>query len=173
MSTRRSAQPAIRPARPADLTALVEALDHATFFTDRMGRQSDDRGVLLTAWEGDRPVGAVYVWREPADEAEVREHLPDVPLLNRLEVVRARRNDGIGTRLVAAAERLLAADGCEQVALAVEKTNVDAARLYERLGYLDWQRGDVTCYSEETDETGRPIAEQCIILVKQLTGSAP
>jgi ribosomal protein S18 acetylase RimI-like enzyme len=91
-----------------------------------------------------------------------------VPLLNRLEVVAERRNGGIGTRLVRAAERLLAADGHVRVALAVEKSNSDAERLYKRLGYQDWQLGDVTCYSEETDEDGRPIPEQCMILVKWL-----
>lgn len=158
----------IRPARPNDVTALVGALGHATFFADRMRRQQHDGGVLLTAWEDDRPVGAVYVWWEPADEPEVRDHLPGVPLLNRLEVVPARRNSGIGTRLVEAAEHLLADAGHGHVALAVEKTNVDAARLYERLGYADWQLGDVICYSEETDEYGRRIPEQCMMLVKNL-----
>jgi GNAT superfamily N-acetyltransferase len=150
------------------VTAIVDALGHATFFADRMGRQQHNKGVLLTAWEDGRPVGAVYVWREPADEPEVRTQLPDVPLLNRLEVIAERRNDGIGTQLVEEAERLLADDGCHQVALAVEKTNVDAARLYERLGYQDWRQGDVTCYSEETDETGHRIPEQCVVLVKNL-----
>jgi GNAT superfamily N-acetyltransferase len=158
----------IRPARPADLTAIVDALGHAEFFANRIERQRRNQGVLLTAWEADRPVGGVYVWLEPADEPEVREQLPGVPLLNRLEVVAERRNGGIGTRLVSAAERLLAAGGHVRVALAVEKSNSDAERLYKRLGYQDWQLGDVTCYSEETDEDGRPIPEQCMILVKRL-----
>lgn len=150
------------------MTAIVDVLGHAAFFADRIDRQQRDRGLLLTAWEDDRPVGAVYVWREPADEPEVRDHLPGVPLLNRLEVVERRRNDGIGTRLVEAAERLLTDSGYGTVALAVEETNVDAARLYKRLGYQDWQRGHVTCYSEETDEYGLRIPEQCVILVKSL-----
>ena len=54
------------------------------------------------------------------------------------------RNNGIGTKLIHAAEKYAVEIGIAKIALHVEKANEDAYRLYLSLGY-----------SEEADEGSR------------------
>jgi GNAT superfamily N-acetyltransferase len=163
----------IRPARSEDFRALTAALGDDDFFTDRLARQCDGRGVLLTAWAAGWPIGEVYLWLEPADEPEVREHLPEVPLLNHVEVHAEHRNRGVGTSLVAAAELFLSERGYDRVALAVRIDNIDAGRLYERLGYQMWDHPPVVCMYEVklTDGSRKRCPETCYLLVKALPAS--
>ena len=79
-----AAEVEIRPGSAADLVALVAALGQRDFFADRLARQHEGRGVLLVAWLAHRPVGDVYLLREPADVPEVRRYLPGVPQLDHL-----------------------------------------------------------------------------------------
>lgn len=158
----------IREARSTDLPALTQAMGQQPFFADRLSRQSRTLGMLLTAWQESAPVGVVYLWLEPAEEPEIRAHLPDTPLLTHLETHAQHRAQGIGTRLIKAAERRLYAKGYDRVALAVEVTNVRAARLYARLGYREWPFSTVACFSL-TDGLGRREIEICHIMVKRLS----
>jgi GNAT superfamily N-acetyltransferase len=132
-----------------------------------MSRQVKHLGMLLTAWRGNRPVGVIYLWLAEAEEAEIREHLPGVPILNHLVIHPNHRSRGIGTKLMGAAERRLHMLGFSQVALAVEETNRRAARLYRRLGYEDWPYPPARCYSL-TDSAGERRVEICRIMVKTL-----
>lgn len=157
----------VRRARPGDLEALIRELGQAAVLDDRMSRQSKHLGMLLTAWRGNRPVGVIYLWLEDAEEAELQEHLPGVPILNHLKIHPNHRGRGIGTKLIKAAERRLRMVGFSQVALAVEMTNGRATRLYRRLGYEDWPHPPVRCYSL-TDSTGERRVEVCRILVHTL-----
>jgi ribosomal protein S18 acetylase RimI-like enzyme len=157
----------IRRASPADLEVLVRELGQPRFFADRISRQNDKLGVLLTAWRHTRPVGIVYLWLEKAEEAELREHLPDTPILNHLEIHPDHRGRGIGTKLINAAERRLGKLGFDQVALAVEVTNRRATRLYRRLGFEEWAHPPLRCYSL-TDSNGERHVEICQIMVKPL-----
>ncbi|KDN22849.1 GCN5 family acetyltransferase [Amycolatopsis rifamycinica] len=148
--------------------------DHA-FFIDRLHRQRNGLGTLFVAWLGDRPAGDVYVWLERAEEEPIRGHLPGVPLLTHLEVHRELRNRGIGSALVATVERYLMEEGYGRVALAVRTDNTRAARLYHRLGYVDWGHGEVVCYALTTTPDGRihEEAELCHVLVKDLLPVMP
>ncbi|UJW30570.1 GNAT family N-acetyltransferase [Saccharothrix sp. AJ9571] len=157
----------IREAGSADLPLLIRAMGQERYFSDRLDRQKDGLGRLLVAWQEDRPIGVVYLWLELAEEPELREHLPDTPLLTHLETHVEHRARGIGTSLVGAAERWLADKGYDRVALAVETTNVRAARLYARLGYQEWPHSTVRCLSL-TDSDGRRNVEVCRIMVKPL-----
>ncbi|MCT2581538.1 GNAT family N-acetyltransferase [Actinophytocola gossypii] len=157
----------IRTARPAELALLVRELGDRPFFVDRFARQGDGRGLLLVAWSDDRPVGVVYLWWEPAEEPELRLHLPGTPLLTHLEVHADHRARGTGSALIAAAERELVRRGHTAVALAVEVGNDGAARLYRRLGYAEWDQPPIRCYSL-TDGNGQRAVEICRILVKPL-----
>jgi GNAT superfamily N-acetyltransferase len=153
-----------------DLASLRLGLaDDDVYYTDRLDRQHSGRGELLTAWFGIRPVGDVYLWFDPADEPEIRRHLPDVPLLQRARVAPEHRDKGIGTSLMMMAEDRLRLRGYERVALAVLSTNTSAARLYHRLGYQDWGHGLVSCSPREAgrDETSNEV-DICEILVKSL-----
>jgi GNAT superfamily N-acetyltransferase len=159
----------IRPARPEDLTSLIRRLGQGRFFADRLARQRDERGVLLTAWHGGTVIGDVYLWLEPAEEPEIRTFLPGVPLVTHLEIHRDHRCLGAGTRLIRAAEQWLTRLGHAEVALAVEVNNRAAARLYTRLGYREWPHPPVTCYSPG-DLNGHRRVELCFVMVKKLSG---
>jgi GNAT superfamily N-acetyltransferase len=157
----------VRRARPEDLEVLVRDLGERQFFDDRFDRQNKHLGMLLTAWRGVRPIGDIYLWLEDAEEAELREHLPGVPILNHLEVHPDHRGQGTGTKLLEAAERRLRMLGFGKVALAVEVDNERAIQLYRRFGYAEWPHPFVRCYSL-TDSAGIRRVEICRIMVKLL-----
>jgi GNAT superfamily N-acetyltransferase len=154
----------IRKATARDLDGLVRVLGQRTFFVDRLHRQQVGRGELITAWSDEQALGAVYLWLERADEAEIRSHLPGVPLLTHLEVAEPHRNGQIGTLLVKATERTTRELRYDQLALAVDLENSGAERLYRRLGYADWAHGRVRCRDEFEGRT-----EICNVFVKNLT----
>jgi ribosomal protein S18 acetylase RimI-like enzyme len=56
-------------------------------------------------------------------------------VVHNLYVVAGRRDEGVGTALLEAAERRLAEDGADTVALEVMAGNDSARRFYERAGY--------------------------------------
>jgi GNAT superfamily N-acetyltransferase len=157
----------IRPAEATDLAALTEELGQAPFFTDRLNRQAKGHGLLLTAWLNTRPIGDVYLWLEEAEEAPIRHHLPDTPLITHLEIHPCHRRQGSGTKLMGVAEHELTKLGHNLVALAVEQTNKDAMRLYVRLGYREWPHSTVECLTM-ADNTGPRISETCHIMIKHL-----
>ena len=131
-----------------------------------------DRGeaTYLLAWAGDQPCGRATVLHRSKYQ-RVRDVLGDFPELNGLEAT--PRGLGIGSRLVAAAEERATALGAARIGLAVEHGNADARRLYERLGYAEWERGDVVDRWLERDGAGKVLrehADPCSYLVKDLTG---
>jgi GNAT superfamily N-acetyltransferase len=158
----------IRTADDEDLAALVAHLGQRDYFADRLARQAKNLGVLLTAWRGTRPIGDVYLWLEPAEEPEIRDRLPGIPLLTHLEVHRDHRDHGLGTALISAAERELAGRGHDRVALAVERTNDDVARFYDHRGFTEWPFGLVPCLTHPENGELRKV-EICRILVKALS----
>ena len=94
--------------------------------------------LLLLARDGDEligyalahvlPVGETWVpdtWRTGARIAEIES----------LAVTAERRGEGIGSALMDAVERELAARGLDDVILGVLPGNADAIRLYERRGF--------------------------------------
>ena len=60
-----------------------------------------------------------------------------VGLLDELYVVPERRNQGLGTALLRAAEAELVARGGEVLEIGVDGEDVDAQRFYQRHGYID------------------------------------
>jgi GNAT superfamily N-acetyltransferase len=165
-----AAEAEIRPGSEADLAALVAALGQRHFFTDHLARQQQGGAVLLLAWLDGRPVGDVFLECGPAEEPEVRRHLPGVPRLIHLEVLGPFQRRGIGTALIRAGEDTARRLGNERIALGVGLDNRDARRLYERLGYADWGHGTVVGTWVERDHDGPPVtlSEVCDMLVKRL-----
>lgn len=159
----------IRPARPDDLAPLTQRLGQERFFADRLDRQSNGRGVLLTAWHDGMVIGDVYLWLEPAEEQEIREHLPGTALVTHLEVHGDHRRLGAATRLLLAAEQLLALKGYEEVALVVEVTNRAVSTVYRRLGYQEWPNPSVKCYIPSDLDQHRHV-EICNVMIKTLAG---
>lgn len=64
---------------------------------------------------------------------------PDFIYLDDCSVAKENRNCGIGTALLNAAERYAADRNITELFLHVEKSNVLAHRLYERIGYTDYE----------------------------------
>ena len=145
----------IRIAVDADLPLLVATLGQEHFFRDRLTRQAGGLGELFVAWADSTPVGDVYLLREQADERPVRQQLGWTPTIQHLEVLPVWQNRGIGAALVRAAERHAADLGYGQICLGVGVDNPAARRLYERLGYVEWDHGLV-----ET-ELGRAGTRRC------------
>jgi GNAT superfamily N-acetyltransferase len=160
----------IRVARDADLQALVAALGQEAFFADRLERQRREQGELFIAWRDGVPVGDVYLWRAQPYEELVRQHLGWTPTITHLEVDPAWQNRGIGTALVRAAEAFATRLGYWRMCLGVDVGNPDARRLYERLGYTQWQHGPVDVHWEED---GVEQAMTCHWMVRSLPGEAP
>ena len=165
-----AAKAEIRPGSEADLATLVAVLGERHWFTDRLARQRDGGGVLLVAWLDGRPAGDVYLDCGPAEEPEVRRHLPGVPRLDHLEVPGPLQRRGIGTALIRAAEDTARRLGHQRIALGVGLDNPNARRLYERLGYADWGHGTVVGTWVEHPDDGPPVtlSEVCDMLVKRL-----
>ncbi|PZG25889.1 N-acetyltransferase [Spongiactinospora gelatinilytica] len=153
--------PLIRPAIYTDLTPLIRYFGQADFFFERFHRQRRGRGMLLIALRGGDVVGNVYLWWEPAEELELRERLPGVPVITHLEVRADRRNQGVGTALLAEAEHILAQRGHRHVALGVSLTNPDAHRLYARLNYVEWGHPPVRMPGETFQILVKPLARPC------------
>jgi GNAT superfamily N-acetyltransferase len=160
----------VRPADEAELPLLIRRLGQAQFFADRFRRQREGRGVLLIAWLGPEPVGDIYLWLEPAEEPEIREQLPGVPLLNHLEVAPQHWNQGIGTAILTTAEQILRERGHRRVILGVRIENLDAQRLYGRLQYKEWEHSPISTMSLSYLETGEAVREpeDCAIYIKEL-----
>jgi GNAT superfamily N-acetyltransferase len=160
----------VRPGSDADLARLVAVLGERHWFTDRLARQQRGSGVLLVAWLDGQPAGDVYLDREPAEEFEVRRHLPGVPRLDHLEVPGPLWGRGIGTALIRTAEDTARQLGYERIALGVGLDNPRAWRLYEQLGYADWGHGTVVGTWVEHPDHGPPVmlSEVHDLLVKPL-----
>jgi GNAT superfamily N-acetyltransferase len=165
-----TAKAEIRPASDAELATLVAVRGERRWFTDRLARQQRGGGVLLVAWLEGRPVGEVFLECEPANESEVRRHLPGVPRLDHLEVLGPLWGQGIGTALIGVAEATARQLGHERIALGVGLDNPKARRLYERLGYGDWGHGTVVGTWVEYPDDGPPVtlSEACDMLIKRL-----
>lgn len=84
--------------------------------------------MMLVAECNDWAIG--QAWIDPERKGE-----ESVGVIWAVRVVPYFRRLGIGTRLIAAAEHEVAAAGLDCAELGVERTNPDARRLYERLGY--------------------------------------
>lgn len=144
---------AIRPARLADLDALV-ALEHAAFATDRAERRAIRHAIrsptmsLLVAvardGEADILVGAATLERRRGSRSA---------RLSSLAVAPARTGTGLGRRLLEAAEADARAHGCDRLRLEVRADNGGGIRLYERGGYA--RTGTKPDYYEDGMEAWR------------------
>ncbi len=158
----------------ADLAVLERCLPtgrndaHAYHF----GRQRAGEVEYLIAWVGEAAVGqAVVTWAGFREEA-VRLAVPECPEIGFLGVEQARRGQGVGSALVSAAEERVAGRGFRRAGLGVEIGNVDALRLYRRLGYQDTP---VRCESRYTwydaVGVGHDVTETNQYLVKDLSSA--
>lgn len=109
----------------------------ATYERQRLGKCE-----YLVAWVDDVPVGSGELDWSP------------VPELKNLKVEADHRNQGIGRLLIAAAESEARSRGQSRLCMGVDADNLDARRLYERLGYRGTDRVSTVEY-EYVDDEGR------------------
>lgn len=123
----------IRLARGSDVDALA-ALENAIFEADRISRKSfrsmvdSASAIVLVAAAQDAIAGyCALLFRAGSRKA-------------RLYSLAAARGSGIGRALLAAAEEMAAARGCEELRLEVREDNVRAISFYEQSGYRRFGR---------------------------------
>lgn len=153
----------VRVCRKADLPALEwfgvfandRELIRATFEAQRSGR-----AVILVA-EVNRAV-AGQIWIDLADGDAC-----STAYLWALRVFPVLQNQGLGTRLLEAAESVLSTRGIRWATLSVERENDGARRLYERSGYR------VVQADAETVAPRRPLPEGQRLLRKDLKPAPP
>jgi len=121
----------IRACRASDLSNLEwfgSMTEYRQTISDAFERFQKGEIIMLVAEANRFPIGQVWI-----DLTKQRKNATGI--LWALRVLVPFQNLGIGTRLIAAAERRLKRRGIRLSELGVEKDNPRAQRLYERLGY--------------------------------------
>ena len=101
----------------------------------QFARQERGESLYLVAWDGDDPIGSGEVLFGAT--CEVRN----------LHVQEASRGSGIGSALIAEAERIARARGSAGIRVGAGVGNEAARRLYERLGYEATGLFETTTYT--------------------------
>jgi ribosomal protein S18 acetylase RimI-like enzyme len=126
----------IRDARPVDAPALAALLGELGFpapantIAARLNSMFDAEEVVLVAARDEVLLGLATVHVTP-----VLHRPTPVGRLTALVVTERARRQGVGRALVGAAERLLAARGCDLVEVTSNQRLTGAHSFYERLGY--------------------------------------
>jgi GNAT superfamily N-acetyltransferase len=164
----------IRICRQSDIAVLEQQFSSpatARVHSSRYTRQQEGRSTYLIAWLGGLPVGHLNLrWQGPEESPIAQQRLAGCPEFNAIVVLPEYRSQGIGTQLIAAAERMARQRGHQAVCLGVSVENARARALYEGLGYVDWGHGTVELSWIMPDEQGHETryTEQVIYLRKEL-----
>jgi ribosomal protein S18 acetylase RimI-like enzyme len=136
----------------------------------RFAEQQSGRATYLIAWRGDNPVGHLLLKWHGADDPAVQVYVSECPELNAIGVRPDLQSQGIGTSLIRRAEDLVRTRGYGCVGLAVGVENHRARKLYEQLGYRDWERGtfETSWRGMRDDGTTFVERETCTYLLRHL-----
>ena len=164
-------QVVIRPLQEKDLPGLE--WDGVYERYRRVFRQSfvdAERGqrILLVALAGETMVGQVFV---QLSSSETR--YADGAQRGYLYALRVRppwQGQGLGTRLVAAAEEALLSLGFSVAVIAAGKDNPRAHQLYERLGYRTFADDPGVWYFTDVNGVRQTMEEPCWVMEKRLRG---
>lgn len=175
-----SASIVIRPVAEDDLERLDNAYPEpgrpASRHAERWDLQEREEGVYLVAWQGDHPIGRVFVYRQGSREASPQARQLDAAEILDLLVDPRFQGHGYGSALLLAAEQLARDAGWTLVGLEVTVSNPhnDVARaMYEHHGYRDSKLGEYGSgyfYWTETGER-RWDGEPHRFLIKSLGSS--
>ena len=126
----------IRPAVEADLPGMEwegEYRQYRRVYRHAMNEMQLGKRLILVAESENVVVGQVFI-QFNAHRVDIHQGFYSA-YLHAFRVRPAYRNRGVGTRLILEAESLLRDAGYERVVIAAAEENLDARRLYERLGY--------------------------------------
>jgi ribosomal protein S18 acetylase RimI-like enzyme len=160
---------AIRPVRAEDLPALEWDGMYAGYrHAFRETFEDAERGhrIMLVAVADGEMVGQVFV---QLTSSEAR--FADGATRGYLYALRVRpvwRGQGVGARLIAAAEAALRQRGFTTAVIAAGKANTGALRLYERLGYRAFAEDPGEWSFTDPDGKEQTVAEPCWVMEKRL-----
>ncbi len=161
----------IRPLREDDLPALEWDGAYTRFRSVfRQTYQDTLRGqrLMLVAVAGEQMVGQIFV-----QLASSEAHFADGATRAYLYSLRVRpgwQGQGIGTRLMRAAEDALRARGFSIAIIAAGKDNPGAERLYRRLGYRTFAEDPGVWYFTDVNGVPQVVEEPCWVMEKRLDG---
>jgi GNAT superfamily N-acetyltransferase len=162
----------IEACRAEDLEWLEEAIPYgpSRFHEQRLARQEQGTSTYLIAWIDEVPVGHAEIRWNGCAAAEVTQRFPGCPEINALDVWPERlRSRGIGTAIIAEAERRAVGRGLGWIGLGVADDNPRAAALYLRLGFGETGCRYVDRYEIVTAAGERlAFSDPCRFLVKNL-----
>jgi GNAT superfamily N-acetyltransferase len=115
-------------------------LDHpqAAIFHREWGRDGD---TALVADEDGELIGAVW-WRFFTEDEHGHGYVDDDTPELAIAVREGFRGRGVGRTLMLAAAEWARREGLAQLSLSVDDANAGARRLYESLGWIDYEPGD-------------------------------
>ena len=160
----------IRELNQADLPRLEAELDYGD--KDKHSRRlklvAKDQATYLVA-EGSKFVGHLLIEWFGATDPAIADNVKDCPNLKDIYVVPELRSQGLGAKVIEAAEALAGSRRYPRVGLGVDRENTRARELYERLGYKG------TPYVSHNDrqittQDGKEfrLIEDCTYMVKEL-----
>jgi GNAT superfamily N-acetyltransferase len=136
----------------------------------RLEIQKNGEGLYLIAWHNNIPVGHfLLAWNAPHNENVTKYiDITKNAYLGAGRTHESHRRKGVATKLIQEAEKLAREHGCTTIGLQVGATdNPDARRLYEKLGYKDWNHGTFTISWEYTDKNGNKGTESEVVTYMQ------
>lgn len=143
----------VRQCTKADLEKLIArepVVAKRAYEIERFEAQERGECALLVAWHGETIHGRVrLMWRSKYDE--VVKDLGEFPEINALDAWPT--GEGVGSQIIEACERVSSERGFTRIGIGVEVSNVNALRLYERVGFEHW--GRVIDEWAEYDDAGR------------------
>jgi ribosomal protein S18 acetylase RimI-like enzyme len=159
----------IRPIREAELPALEWEGAYARY--RRVFRQTYEdvvRGqrVMLVAVAGGRLVGQIFI-QLSSTETRYADGYSRAYLYS-LRVRPDWQGQGLGTRLITAAEEALLARGFTSAVIAAGKDNPRAQRLYQRLGYQTFADDPGVWYFQDVNGVQQSVEEPCWVMEKRL-----
>lgn len=162
----------IKPATEQDSISLNQHLptNIPNFHEKKIKEQDSGNNVWLIAWEDNIPVGHIQVRFDGMQDSNyVKQFVNGYAHIESLRVKEEYRNQGIGTQLILESEKLAKQKGLTKIGIAVGETdNPNARKLYEKMGYKEWDKGTFNVSWTVKDKSGQEITEteKCIYLIK-------
>jgi ribosomal protein S18 acetylase RimI-like enzyme len=159
----------IRPIRAEELPDLEwegQYTKYRQVFAQTFADVQRGQRIMLVAVAGGQVIGQVFV---QLSSSETR--YADGATRGYLYSLRVRpewQGNGLGTRLIRAAEAALRARGFSVAVIAAGKDNPGARRLYERLGYQTFADDPGVWYFTDVNGVQQQQVEACWVMEKRL-----